>query len=975
MEEKFFAIGISEHRLWGLILLPMIISKKEEYNFFSIDQIIFPNEKDRVFQELSATGKEIVRIIDQYSDPSLFKLFSREKSVKIFQAKVSPEKIRKFIRPYIEKRMARIFDLLKDTKIRIFEREKSRKNIFEEDFLKIVSQPAEPFFRFFKTEQGSRYSMQLKLDGKNIGLKIFSTEVYCNLPAVIKVNRKILFVRDIEAQKIKPFFKREFIEIPATAETKYFKSFLLNLVKNYEVESEGFDIIHIQPPKKASISLEEGIDNNAVMVLRYSYGKKNFPANSPQKIFVDFHQEKGRFYYEKFQREVEFEESVKDILQSLGLITFDEVNFEIKSNRKFSFSEQRNDLVEWLNNHRKDLDEANIGFFQKTGESSYFSGMCNLIYSEALQNDWFDIKIRLEIGEHRIPFTYFRKHILDNNREYILPDGQVFILPKGWFARFRELFEFGKIEGGSVKLHKQHFVLIERFKSANEPISYEQLEKLNSREGFIPVGLPGGITVTLRPYQLEGFTWIYYLQQNQLGGCLADDMGLGKTLQAITLLQKNKEESRPQSEIEEKRGQLSLFDEERGGGLTSLVVVPASLVFNWENEIKRFAPGMKVFVFTGGQRPNALGNIRDHDIVISTYSRVRIDIDLLLSVDFHTIILDESQVIKNPSSKIYQTVNMLNSRHRIVLTGTPVENSLIDLWAQMNFINPGLLGNLSYFKKEYFIPIEKQSNEMKSAKLRKMINPFILRRTKEEVARDLPEISEQIIYCTMSEEQRRIYEEEKSGIRTSILANIDKQGMVQSSIIVLQGLTRLRQIANHPLLVDENYRDESGKFAEILRNIENIVSEGHKVLVFSFFTKYLELFESEMARRSIAFTKLTGASKNRKDIVETFQKDERYKVFLISLKAGGLGLNLTAADYVFILDPWWNPASELQAVNRAHRIGQDKNVFVYRFISENSIEEKIHRLQERKSKLAEAFVQANNPMKGLTREELDGLLA
>ena len=361
---------------------------------------------------------------------------------------------------------------------------------------------------------------------------------------------------------------------------------------------------------------------------------------------------------------------------------------------------------------------------------------------------------------------------------------------------------------------------------------------------------------------------------------------------------------------------------------TSLIVVPASLVHNWKNELSRFAPSLKINLYIGNQRNRKINYFSNFDIIISSYHTIRQDIEILSGFRFHYVILDESQVIKNPSSKVYKSMIMLNSDHRLALTGTPIENSLTDLWAQMNFVNEGLLGNLNFFRREFVVPIEKKDDLSCEERLKKLINPFILRRTKEEVARDLPDITDQVVYCNMSDAQRQFYEEEKSTIRRSIFENIDREGLNKSAMIVLQGLTRLRQAANHPVLVDEDYHDDSGKFSEILRNIENMIPEGHKVLIFSSFVKYLELVKTELVIQEISHTMLTGASTNRESIVQAFQENPDCKVFLISLKAGGVGLNLTAADYVFILDPWWNPASEEQAVNRAHRIGQDKNVFV-----------------------------------------------
>ena len=319
---------------------------------------------------------------------------------------------------------------------------------------------------------------------------------------------------------------------------------------------------------------------------------------------------------------------------------------------------------------------------------------------------------------------------------------------------------------------------------------------------------------------------------------------------------------------------------------------------------------------------------------------------------------------------LYKTMIRLRSEFKLVLTGTPVENSLTDLWTQLNFVNPGLLGDLSFFRREFAKPIEQLGDDEKEVKLRKIIKPFILRRTKEMVAPDLPPITEQTVFCDMTEEQNKLYDEEKSAVRNSILKNIESNGLEKSAIVVLQGLMKLRQISNHPLMTYDDYAYGSGKFETVLQDMESVISEGHKILVFSSFVKHLELYAGEFKKKRIQFTMLTGASTNREKIVNSFQNDDENKIFLISLKAGGVGLNLTAADYVFILDPWWNPASEVQAMSRAHRIGQDKSVFVYRYITSNSIEEKIVRLQEKKSKLADTFISSNNPLKDLDLQHI-----
>ena len=574
----------------------------------------------------------------------------------------------------------------------------------------------------------------------------------------------------------------------------------------------------------------------------------------------------------------------------------------------------------------------------------------------------------LKSGNGNFHSTVLEKNILEGVREYELPDGTIAILPETWFSKFKNIFEFGKSSDDSLRIHKQHFSLLTDTLYDEAQPGFERLEKLLTPDQ-IPVLLPpAGLNCLMRQYQSDGLNWLNFLQSAGLGGCLADDMGLGKTIQTLALLQHNKENIVP-GERPEMQQDLSLFNNTEQK-LTSLIIVPASLIYNWENEIKRFVPEMRVYSYKGNQRKKVTSYFQNFDIILSSYHTIRQDIDLISSFLFHYIILDESQVIKNPASMLYKTVTMLKSEFKIVLTGTPVENSLTDLWTQLNFVNPGLLGDLSFFRREFAKPIEKMGDDEKEVKLRKIIQPFILRRTKEMVALDLPPVTEQTVFCDMTEEQFKLYDEEKSLVRNSILKSIASTGTEKSAILVLQGLMKLRQISNHPLMAYDDYIYGSGKFETVLQDMESVISEGHKILVFSSFVKHLDLYAEELRKIRIRFAMLTGASTNREKIVNSFQNDKENKIFLISLKAGGVGLNLTAADYVFILDPWWNPASEMQAMNRAHRIGQDKSVFVYRYITSNSIEEKIVRLQEKKSKLADTFISSNNPLKDIDIQQI-----
>jgi SNF2 family DNA or RNA helicase len=403
--------------------------------------------------------------------------------------------------------------------------------------------------------------------------------------------------------------------------------------------------------------------------------------------------------------------------------------------------------------------------------------------------------------------------------------------------------------------------------------------------------------------------------------------------------------------------------------------MPTSLVYNWQKEANKFTPNLRVFNYTGVKRTKNVAQFQGYDIIITSYGIIRRDLEVLKQYNFNYTILDESQAIKNPTSNISKAVRELNSRHRLILTGTPIENSTMDLWSQMSFINPGLLGHQTFFRKQFQIPIEKQNSEEKSIKLHSLIKPFVMRRHKSQVAKDLPEKVENIHYSAMTTMQEEMYEETKNLYRNEILSHIDKHGMGKSQMMLLQGLTKLRLIANHPKMADPDYVGDSGKLDDMMHMLTNTLSEGHKILIFSQFVKHLTIVKEIVEARGLDYCYLDGATRDRQAQVERFQEDDEVKVFLISLKAGGLGLNLTEADYVFLLDPWWNPAVEAQAIDRAHRIGQKKTVFTYKFITKNTVEEKILELQNRKLKLAKDLISTDsNFVKNLSKDDISDLL-
>jgi non-specific serine/threonine protein kinase len=459
----------------------------------------------------------------------------------------------------------------------------------------------------------------------------------------------------------------------------------------------------------------------------------------------------------------------------------------------------------------------------------------------------------------------------------------------------------------------------------------------------------------LRPYQRHGFDWLHFLHEFRFGGILADDMGLGKTVQVLTLLQSLKESARDRQPV-------------------SLLVVPKSLIANWQREADKFTSGMRILEYLGNSRSKETELFKDFDIILTTYGTMLRDVETLSGYQFHYIILDESQAIKNPLAKSARAARLLKADHRLVMTGTPVENNTFELWSQFAFLNPGMLGSSDYFGEVFARPIENSHDESAIATLQRMIHPFILRRTKEQVAPELPPRTERVQYIDLEPAQKKVYQRTRELYRSQLLGLIESEGMENARMKILEGLLRLRQIAIHPQLADETFEGSAPKFDHLLETLETISTAGHKALVFSQFVGALHLLRTELDSRGIIYTYLDGQTRQRQAEVDRFQTDPQVRVFLISLKAGGVGLNLTAADYVFHIDPWWNPAAEMQASDRAHRIGQQKPVFIYKLIARGTVEEKILELQEKKRALVKNIISSEAGFfKSLTRDDVINL--
>lgn len=972
-----FIIALTEHRAVGNILVPMLIEAERSY--YTVTKIVKLRDYKSGEVQLNEQELELLKLIENYSDENLVKKFSKKNDRPNFFQNIDDDLFQNHISPYIDKYIYRCILLLMKGNTRLFYKQVKYSSLYDEDIIHINNTHSESVFHFYRNENGTRYRLKINHEGKPLELLNKNIRMVCTLPCCFVYQNRMYIFENLSGKKIAPFLAKESLWIPRQAEDKYYQTFVLNLIKESEVKAIGFDIIESNPPRKTILSLEQDLALKPVIIVKFRYDNSLYLADSGSNVFVSFEKNGDNFTFRKFVRNRSWENEQLDFLKKNGL----------KYKNGFWNPEDHEETdsfyspVIWLSKNREMLETNGYLIQQNKLNKKYFTGTQILDIQVKSDEDWFDIYAMVKFGTYQIPFLRLRKHILSGVREFELPSGEIAVLPLEWFSSYKEIFPFAKIDGNSMKLRKHHFQLIQDKVKGVDRNYFSKLEQINSSFST-PVELPADLKADLRNYQREGFEWMYHLYENQLGGCLADDMGLGKTLQTLTLLLKVKKE-KAQIVIPEPRPadqlQFSLFDQPAqtvAAQPASLIVMPTSLIHNWDNEIRKFAPSLKVYKHVGSFRnkTNSMASvIMYYDVILTTYGTLRNDTEMLSSYEFFYLILDESQNIKNSSSKTYKSILEIRSKHKLVITGTPIENSLSDLWSQLNFLNKGLLGSEPYFKREFITPIEKKNDEEQQIKLKKLIHPFVLRRKKEDVASDLPSLTEQIRYCEMTSEQREVYDSEKSAIRNAILKNIESNRLKKSALVVLQGLTRLRQLANHPVLVTKETNMDSGKFDEIYHCLKSLLAENHKVLIFSSFVKHLELLQAKIESKNWKYSMLTGKTTDRQEVIHQFQDDPDNHIFLISLKAGGVGLNLTSADYVFIIDPWWNPAAENQAINRAHRIGQDKKVFVYRFITEDSIEEKIQILKSKKSALAEKFISSNNPLDVVNEEEIMSLFS
>lgn len=945
--------SLGEHPYLGFLIEPHIVYLNNNGSLSLSYKRVFSNTVDEFATALDEQDYKIIKLLDEVEQTHVIKKYHK-KAIRPadYFGNIFDQKIYDYIRPKLEQKLLKALELIGQRPLFLM----SKKDGYPADQkIQIAEQATSILFHFRRNEEETRYFPTLKYDGHRLEFMFKNAEVIINAQAWLLLDNTLYhFDQVLEGKKLSPFLNKRYISVARSTEKKYFETFVSTLIEKNHVYAEGFDIRTVKEDAAPILTLNYIPEGQSHVQLSFTYGDYHFSSGGDHKVSVrmSYEKEKDWYTFTRIKRSMLWEEKQHILLETLGLKRQDALFGSYIPN-----NDSTSGIFDWLNQHQEELLGQGFIIKQETGDKQIFIGKTSLDIEVVEDNDWFDVRAFANFGPYKIPFVQLREHILNRIQEFTLPNGEIAIIPEEWFAQYEHLFQFA-IKKDTLQLNKAHIGVLHEISEHTALSMNRKLQNLSTFEEIPQVSQPDGFHGQLRPYQQAGYNWFHFLQQYKFGGVLADDMGLGKTVQTLALLLKQKEELRDTDHAK-----------------TSLLILPTSLVYNWQKEAENFTPKLRILLHTGSNRFKDPYAFTHFDLIITTYGIVRSDESILSKCFFNYIILDESQNIKNPTSKSFKAIKQLKSRHKLALSGTPVENSVSDIWSQMHFTNPGLLGNYSFFQKEFVTPIEKKKDEAAAKKLQAIIKPFVLRRTKNQVATELPPKTEQIIYCEMTDGQAELYETTKSEYRNAILDSTVQQNGKGSQIALLQGLTKLRQLANHPQMLEGDYNNGSGKFDAVLEMLEAISAEGNKVLIFSQFVKHLDIFKTHFDKQHIPYAYLDGTTKNRAQAVQTFKTDENIKIFLISIKAGGVGLNLTEADYVFILDPWWNPAVEQQAIDRSHRIGQTRNVFIYKFISKDTVEEKIVAMQNRKKSIATSLVTTEESfVKSLSQEDLKELL-
>lgn len=937
--------------------LPNIYVLNEEDSNY-IDKIASPEVLKSIgidIETFDAATKTLFAICDDLKKNKLFNKFEKAaKSKKTFDDLRKDSKTNNYINLYLKTKIDTYLRIISEKNFSLSINLGKSKELYNcrvstsNPVLKVV-------LKFEKNETGIDYTLFLKENETIFYPLDCKVETILDNSNWLVVNRKLHQLEDIECRKINPFLKNKTIKIPNQLVETYFEKFIKDIVKKVDIEATGFEVVQKKEMISCSIiSVYDFLKKDYGVELCFDYDGNFFKSTSTKLIHSDLELNSiDDIKVIQFKRNLEQEKHFDKILLKF--------NFDKDSTGLFKLKnkEEENNLscIDFLIKNKKKLVEH--GFLIppiEFNQGKIQSEIATISMETETKSDWFDVKMTIFCGSFEFSFSEIVNNIKDNNRYFKLPDETYFLIPLEWMTLYAPLVNFAKISNNLLVLPKSNYTILENL------TDFQIGKPIEKKTEFVQSNL---LKATLRPYQIEGVKWLLEHYYNGLGACLADDMGLGKTLQTLALLVAVQEQLESNKEVELPESQLDIFETTpTKETLKALIVLPSSLVFNWQNESKKFTPHFKSIQYTGNNRKAISKKLHLYDLVFTSYAIVSRDVAVFEKYDFRYLILDESQQIKNRDSKIFKAINSINAAHKISLSGTPIENSLNDLWSQMQFINPEILRSFKFFTNYFKIPIEKDKDENVTEELKSIIAPFILRRTKEQVLDDLPELTEQVYFCEMDKEQEKWYEEEKSKARNQLL-KIDIENI--NKINVFNTLMKLRQLSNHPKIVDANSEMESGKFVAVTNYIETLLKSNQKMLIFSSFVNHLAIYQKWCKDNKINFCLLTGETPvtQREQEVTNFQNDSTIPIFFISLKAGGIGLNLTKASFVLMLDPWWNPFSEKQAIARAHRMGQKNKVNAVRFIAKNSIEEKILQLQENKKLLSDTILDENSLVSGI----------
>lgn len=897
------------------------------------------------FENLDSNSKKILTICDVLKPEFIFKKFGAKiKSAKTIADLQKDSKIEFAIRQHLKINLTPFYDLIVKEQFPLSINLGPEKDFYRSR-VSIDPLDFEPQIQFDKHAEGITYTLSLKENNITFQPMKKNIDILLDEPGWLIVDKKLGQLKELNAKKLTPFLKKESIEIPSKLVDDYFKNFIPEIAKKIDIDATGFEMELRDQIVSCTIQpVFDFFKNCYYLNLYFDYNGYVFDASKAKKThsFVDFS-------IANEPKIIQFKRSAAEKLYSDRLI---EIGFEKIKNELFGLNSDAESSDPYINiqliiDNKEKLENLGFTIQNLKLESKEIITESNTIsIAKETKADWFDIKIIITIGNYKINFSEIIPNIKSKERLFMLPDGNYFLIPLEWFSKYGSLAKLAKTENGALLLRKSNFTALDGISEIENDL--DQIHKAEFTASEL-------LKATLRPYQIDGVKWLLGHFNSNLGACLADDMGLGKTLQTLAVLLAVQE----QLGFTSKTTNFDLFANEttiEREPLKALIVLPSSLVFNWFNEAGKFTPHFSRMQYVGNDRKQLARRLDSTDLIFTSYSIVHRDISILEKYDFRYLILDESQYIKNKNSKIFKAINKISTGHKIALSGTPIENSLDDLWSQMQFINPDILGSYTFFVENFKNPIEKKQNEEVLSELKNLIQPYILRRTKEQVLKDLPELTEQIYYCDMDPEQEKLYEKEKSKARNFLLKT---DGSSPDKISIINTLMKLRQLSNHPKMVDADSEIDSGKYIAVTNYLESLVKGKQKAIIFSSFVTNLNFYTDWCKENKIEFCEITGETpaNKREQEVKRFQEKENPLLFFISLKAGGVGLNITKASYVLFLDPWWNPFAEKQGVGRAHRIGQLNKVNVIRFISKNTVEEKIIKLQENKKLLSDSLLE------------------